>query len=176
MLGYNNYNNNEVTDLDVIFMYKSEAFREIMELNILEHKKNLLKSNDVKSLFNSTLSSIATNKQEFNDEVRKNIIEELLKILSKNTSNIGINISDLDDGDINFLNKKIKIDNIYKNENDNQALYCVVKKYVNFDKYNIDDIISVFLRLSEKSVYNNECLSGNLVQYKIIIFDHIRIE
>ncbi len=179
-LGYNDYNNNEVTDLDLIFMYKSVAFREIMDLNISKHIKKLLDANDVENLFNLTLGSISLNKTEFNDEVRKNIIKELLEILRENLSEIEINILDLDSREIDYINNKIKSDSIYENKNNNNnnnnnlALFYVVNEYINFEKFSIDNIISVFLELSKKSVYNNKFLSNMLIQYKTRIIDHIQ--
>ena len=120
------------------------------------------------------------NKTEFNDEVRKNIIKELLEILRENLSEIEINILDLDSREIDYINNKIKSDSIYENKNNNNnnnnnlALFYVVNEYINFEKFSIDNIISVFLELSKKSVYNNKFLSNMLIQYKTRIIDHIQ--
>lgn len=71
----------ESSEVDINFMYKTVAIREKMALNITEHMKNIISRDTVKSLFETTLINISTNKYEFNENMRKKVIFELVEIL-----------------------------------------------------------------------------------------------
>lgn len=129
-------------------MYKTVRIREKMMLNMTQYTKEIFSANSLEDLFLSVLSNISSNKKDFKDSIRKNIIQELQNILEENRYLIEINTEKITEGDWNYIENRIPGRRLYNNTK-TPASY-IIKLYIDFGNYEIDNIISVFMMFIKK--------------------------
>lgn len=160
------------SEVDINFMYKTVAIREKMALNITEHMKNIISRDTVKSLFETTLINISTNKYEFNENMRKKVIFELVEILQENLDTITINPCKIPENIWKYINKKTDVKNEY-NDNKAYAANHILSQYSkNINTDEIDNIITIFLKLLEYTSFCNN-VDNSIEMYKARILECI---
>ena len=159
--------NSTLKEVDKLFMYRTTLAREVMGSNSVEFKKELASIVSTKLLFDKVLHYMTDFEPILSDYVKIKVLEELIKILEENESNITINLSELKSDKWEYLNKQIfNIENELKKENSLPASLPAYTIFNNIKNNHSDlkSIICVFAALVD-DLKIDEDVNNKLIDY-----------
>ena len=159
--------NSTLKEVDKLFMYRTTLAREVMGSNSVEFKKELASIVSTKLLFDKELHYMTDFEPILSDNVKIKVLEELIKILEENESNITINLSELKSDKWEYLNKQIfNIENELKKENSLPASLPAYTIFNNIKNNHSDlkSIICVFAALVD-DLKIDEDVNNKLIDY-----------
>lgn len=146
--------NNTLKELDKIFMNRSTEIRALMGVNATEFKKELASVVSTKILLDRTLHYILNCKDFSSNNKRKYVLDDVIEILYENQNEITINLSQINQDSWDYIeNKKIKIDEVFKE--DKKSAFEVFD-YIKSNNKDLNNIIKVlaflvnFLEVDQK--------------------------